>query len=124
MESFKNFFILFLAIFVVTTLPFDLLYISTLFGSTISTIIEQGTSNVHFLLVILDPIIIMRNADVKEAFKNAIEPYLKSSRVYLSEKAPKKTKHSNCWDQLPRTKFRVYCSRNDYGSLKLTCMNR
>ncbi len=66
-KSIQTFFLLFMAVFVVTTIPVLVLNLSKLFGDVGRTLLAQIGNYIVTLLVITDPMIIMRNADVREA---------------------------------------------------------
>ena len=51
--------------------------IAALLGSVARTLVIQLATNIVTLLVITDPIIIMRNADVREAFNKLMKPCMK-----------------------------------------------
>ena len=67
-RAMKTFFLLFLAVFAVTILPYFLFNVAALFGNIVRALIVKLSTTIVSLLIITDPIIIMRNADVKEAF--------------------------------------------------------
>ena len=72
-RALKTFFLLFLAIFLLILPPNFLIYISSFLGTIANNIAIKLSSMTITLLVITDPIIILKNADVKEALKKLME---------------------------------------------------
>ena len=72
-RALKTFFLLFLAIFLVTLPPNFLIYISSFFRIVAKDIAIKLSSMTIAFLIITDPIIILKNADVKEALKKLTE---------------------------------------------------
>ena len=75
-RALKTFFMLLLAVFLVTFPPTLFATISSSFGTVARSLAVQLASDIITLLVITDPIIIMRNADFKEAFNNLMKPFM------------------------------------------------
>ena len=79
-RAMKTFLLLFLAVFVVTILPYLLFNIAALSGSLVSALVQKLGSGIISLITITDPIIIMRNADVKESFNDFCSKTLKRNK--------------------------------------------
>ena len=69
----KTFLLLLVAIFLVTFPPIILIILSSYFGQVTRIIILEITHGILYLLTITDPIIILRNADVREALGTLIK---------------------------------------------------
>ncbi len=69
-RAIKTFAILFASAFLVTILPFILFFVSQFFDSAVARVLLKLLGvDVLFLLVITDPLVILRNGDIKEALK-------------------------------------------------------
>ena len=79
-RSLNTFFLLFLAVFVVTVLPILLLNISRSIGEVERILLVQLGNYVVTLLVITDPVVIMRNTDVRESFNQLLKSGLRHFR--------------------------------------------
>jgi len=79
-RSLNTFFLLFVAVFVVTVFPMLVLNISRSFGEVERIVLVQLGNYVVTLLVITDPVVIMRNADVRDAFNSVIKSCLRRVR--------------------------------------------
>ena len=89
-RALKTFFLLFLAVFLVIIIPVLLFKRAALFGTVVHFLVVKLAFT---LLVITDPIILLRNADVREAFHNSTKPFVD----FCHKKTPKKrTGYINC----------------------------
>ena len=100
-RALKTFFLLFLAIFLVTLPPNFLIYISSFFGIIAKDIAIKLSSMTIALLVITDPIIILKNADVKDALKKLTEAIITSIQCkflksYSRKEGTKTAKRGGC----------------------------
>ena len=100
-RALKTFFLLFLAIFLLILPPNFLIYISSFLGTIANNIAIKLSSMTITLLVITDPIIILKNADVKEALKKLMEAIntsiqCKFLKSYSKKEGTKTTKRGGC----------------------------
>jgi len=68
-RAIKTLMIMFLGVVAVTIPPYILLYAASLMGPVVSAVTKVVASNAIVIVVLTDPIVLMRNADVDEAFK-------------------------------------------------------
>ena len=71
----KTFVLLFVGIFMLTFPPLIIIFLFLRYGSVAQTLAAQLAYNILHLVVITDPIIILRNADVREALEKLIKEF-------------------------------------------------
>ncbi len=76
-RAIKTFIILFVAIFFVFV-PLSTLFVAKLFGSEVRTLLKLLAVDLFRIFVITDPIVILKNGDVREVFKvkNIVKSFL------------------------------------------------
>ena len=85
-RALKTFSLLFLAVFLVIIIPILLFNMAALFGTVVHFLVVKLAFNIITLLVITDPIILLRNADVKEAFHKLTKPLVDFCHKNLQRK--------------------------------------
>ncbi len=75
-----------MAIFAIIVPPTVISQISALFGSVVRSLLCTFSSGMSFLLVITDPIMIMRNEDVKEILSEMKKRWLDAIRSIAANK--------------------------------------
>ncbi len=92
-RAIKTFSLLFVAIFAITVPPIVISQISALFGNVVRSLLRTFSSGMSFLLVTTDPIVIMRNEDVREILSEMKKRWLNVIRsMAANTKLPLKTK--------------------------------
>ena len=104
-RAMKTFFLLFLALVLVTFLPLLLFNIASLLGSVARILVVKLANNIVTLLVITDPIIIMRNTDIKEAFNILMKPFINLCSTTLQKREQIVESYSS--DQGQKMEFNV-----------------
>lgn len=94
-RALRTFLMLFVAVFMVTFPPNIFIGIINMYGRVVRTLAVQLASDIVALLVVTDPIIIMRNADFKEAFNTWIKPLKDFFRVAFKRRQNNATKEEN-----------------------------
>ena len=85
-RALTTFFMLLVAVFLVTFPPTLFFSVIRTFGRVAQTLAVQLASDIATLMVITDPIIIMRNADFKEAFDTLVKSFVDFCRRILKTK--------------------------------------
>ena len=82
-RAMKTFVLLLVGIFLVAFPPIIITTLLLRFGSVVQTLAAKLAFNILYLIVITDPIIILKNADVREAFEKLIKEFKDSySKVH------------------------------------------
>ena len=93
----KTFVLLLVGIFVVTFPPIIITTLLLRFGSVAQTLATKLAFNILYLIVITDPIIILKNADVKEALEKLKKEFKDSyCKVHKNNTSNDKVKQVHC----------------------------